>query len=92
MDWKKDFFEFIIEKEYVSITEIDWNIVLPKWPSVSKYTLGQVATSFSTTYGKKGLPLYQNIAQNLHRKCPMKKVSQEKLDLIDAFEKLRMAE
>ena len=92
LDWKKDFFQFIIVKKYVSLTEIDWNVVLQKWPTVSKRILMQTAKDFSKNHGKRGLPLYLNIAQNLHRIRPMNLASQSKLDLIDAFEKLRNGE
>ena len=41
---------------------------------------------------KKGVPLYQNLAENLHHMKTNLEVPQANLDLIDAFEKLRNAE
>jgi hypothetical protein len=89
LDWRKNFFQFIIDKKYISVTEIDWNIVKETWPSVPKYNLTQAATNFVKNLGKRGLPLYQNISENLHHMKDCQKISQLKLDLIDEFEKLR---
>ena len=89
LDWRKNFFQFIIDMKYISVTEIDWNVVRETWPSVPKRNLAAAAPIFVTSHGKKGLPLYQNISENLHLMKDCKKVSQIKLDLIDEFEKLR---
>ena len=89
LDWKKNFFQFIIDKKYVSAAEIDWTIVKEAWPSIPKCDFSSAATNFVQKHGKRGLPLYQNISENLHHMKDRKKASQIKLDLIDEFEKLR---
>ena len=89
LDWRKDFFQFIIDKKYVSIADIDRYFVAEKWPSISMTKLLRTTKSFSDHHGKRGLPLYQNIAENLHKMNPKREVPQAKLDIIDAFEKLR---
>ena len=89
LDWRKNFFQFIIDKKIISLTDIDWNIVKETWPSVPKCNFSCAANSFVRVYGKRGLPLYQNISENLHHMKDSKKASQLKLDLIDEFEKPR---
>ena len=46
-------------------------------------------TKFLWSYGKSGLPLYQNISENLQQMKDRNKAFQIKLDLIDEFENLR---
>ena len=87
--WRKNFFQFIIEKKYVSVTDIDWNVVKDSWPSISKRNLTVAAKCFVNSHGKNGVPLYQNISENLHHMRDCKKASQIKLDFINEFEKLR---
>ena len=89
LHWRKNFFKFIIENRYISVTDIDWNVVKEKWPSISKRNLSVTTDHFVRKHGKKGLPLHQNISENLHHMRDCKKASQIKLDLIDEFEKLR---
>ena len=89
LDWRKNFFQFIIDKKYISVTDIDWNVVKETWPFISKQNLSDEANRFIGNHGKRGVPLYQNIYENLHHMRDSKKVSQIKLDLIDEFEKLR---
>ena len=89
LDCKKNFFQFIIDKKYISVTDIDWNVVKKTWPSISKQYLSNVANRFVERHGKRGVPLYQNIYENLHHMKNSKKASKIKLDLIDEFEKLR---
>ena len=90
LDWKKNFLQFIIDKKYVSVTDIDWNIVKETWASIPKQELSSTANKFVQKHGKRGLPLYQNISENLHKmKDCNKKIPQIKLDLINEFEKLR---
>ena len=90
LNWKKNFFQLIIDKKYVSLTDIDWNIVLENWPSCTKSEMSKSVTHFVDNKGKKGVPLYQNFAENLHHlKNSRKKVSQIRLDLINEFEKFR---
>ena len=89
LDWRKNFFQFIIDKKYISVTDIDWNVVKETWPFISKQNLSDEANRYIARHGKKGLPLYQNISENLHHMKDSKKASQIKLDLIDEFEKLR---
>ena len=43
LDWRKNFFKFIIDKKYISVTDIDWNIVKETWPSVPKSKLANTA-------------------------------------------------
>ena len=93
LHWKRALFQFIIDKQYVSVTDIDKSFVAERWPSVPITKLVQTIKMFSVKNGKKGLPLYQNIAENLHHvKISSKKVSQIKLDLINEFEELRNKE
>ena len=88
LQWKKDFFQFIIDNKFVSVTDIDQNIAKEKWPSIPFNKLTKTAKGFSQ-HGNNGIPLYQNIAKNLHIMREKMKVPQAKLDLIDAFEKVR---
>ena len=92
LQWKKNFFQFIIDMKYISLTDIDWNVVKETWPSVSKQNLSNTADRFVVKHGKRGLPLYQNISENLHLMKDCTKASQIKLDLINEFEKLRNKE
>ena len=85
LDWEKNFFQYIIDKKYVSVTNIDWNIVLDNWPFCTKSELSKKVIQWN----KKGVPLYQNIAENLHRMRVRREASQLKLDLINEFEKLK---
>ena len=89
LKWKKDFFQFIIDNKYASVLDIDQNIVKDKWPSIPFSKLTNVANHFSRSHGNNGIPLYQNIAENLYVMRENRKVPQAKLDLIDALEKLR---
>jgi hypothetical protein len=89
LDWRKNFFQFIIDKKYISVTDIEWNIVKETWPSIPKCNFSRRLATFGERHGKRGIPLYQNISENLHHMQASKKVSQIKLDLIDEFEKLR---
>ena len=88
LDWRKNFFQFIIDKKYVSVTDIDWNIVKETWPSTPKCKFSKVAISFVQHHGKRGQSLYQNISENLHKMKGSKKPSRIKLDLINEFENL----
>ena len=78
--------------KYISLTDIDWNVVKETWPSVSKQNLSNTSDRFVVKHGKRGLPLYQNISENLHLMKDCTKASQIKLDLINEFEKLRNKE
>ena len=89
LDWKKNFFQFIIDKKYISTTDIDWNVVKETWHYIPKYKLSATANKFVQKHGKKGLPLYQNLSENLYHMKECKKASQLQLDLINEFEKLR---
>ena len=89
LDWKKNFFKFIIDKKYTSLTDIDWNAVKETWPSIPKHDFTAAATNFVQSHGKKGLPLFQNISENLHLMRDRRKTPQIKLDLINEFENLR---
>ena len=89
LDYKKNFFQFIIDKKYISVTDIDWNVVKDSWPSISKRRLSCITKSFVCKHGKSGVPLYQNISENMHHMKDRKKAPQIKLDLIKEFEKLR---
>jgi hypothetical protein len=89
LQWKKEFFQFIIDNKYVSVSDIDQNIAKEKWPSVPFNKLTRNAKQFSSNHGNNRTPLYQNIAENLYVMRENRKVPQAKLDLIDAFEKLR---
>ena len=64
-------------------------IVKEKWPSIPKSKLFKDAIQFSVNHGKKGVPLYQNLSENIHYLKPYQP-SQETLDFIDAFEKLSL--
>merc|ERR1712051_1136293 len=90
LQWKKNFLQFIVDSKIVSVTNIDWNVVLEKWPFCTKVLLTRFVSCFSKTHGNKGVPLYKNIAENLHRQAGHEKIEipQAKLDIIDAFEKL----
>ena len=72
----------------VSVTDIDWNIVLEKWP-LNVTVLMRSVNGFSRNHGKIGVPLYQNIADNLHIMKPKHRLSEAQLGIIDVFEKLR---
>ena len=64
--------------------------MLENWPSCTKSEMSKSVTHFVDNKGKKGVPLYQNFAENLHHlKNSSKKVSQIRLDLINEFEELR---
>ena len=89
LDSRKNFFQFIIDKKYISVTDIDWNIVKETWPSISKHNLSAAAKSFANRHGKIGIPLHQNLSENLHHMKDRKEVSQLQLELINEFEKLR---
>ena len=89
LDSRKNFFQFIIDKKYVSVIDIDWNIVKETWPSISKHNLSAAAKSFANRHGKIGIPLHQNLSENLHHMKDRKEVSQLQLELINEFEKLR---
>jgi hypothetical protein len=88
-NWRKNFFQFIIEKKYISVTDIDWDVVKESWPSIPKSNFFKATNGFVQAHGKNGVPLYQNISENMHHMKNSKKVSQLQLDLINEFEKLR---
>ena len=92
LDWRRNFFQFIIDKKYVSITDIDWNVVKETWPSIPKHSFFAATISFVQSHGKSGVPLYQNISENMHHMKNCKKTSQLKLDLINRFENFRNKE
>ena len=73
----------------VSFNDIDRDFVAEKWPSIPVSKLVHDTKCFSDNHGKKGVPLYLNIAENLHKMQLRREVPQAKLDIIDAFEKLR---
>ena len=87
LDWKREFFQYIIDNKVISVTDIDEKIVKERWPSIPRRKLCMVAINFSSDHGKKGVPLHQNISENIHRLRPYQP-SQETLDFINAFEKL----
>ena len=66
LQWKSGFFQFIIDKEYVSASDIEWNVVLENWPSCTTRQLFQSLDPL-TAFGDRGVPLYQNLKNNLHR-------------------------
>ena len=51
LQWKKGFLQFIIDKKYVSSSDIEWNTVLKKWPCCTK---PQLLTSLDHVQGDKG--------------------------------------
>lgn len=87
--WKKEFFQYIIDKKYVSVTDFDYKELKEKWPSVSKRNFSETAMKFYSNNKKNGTPLHEHISENLHRLKP-NRFSQKKMDLIKAFEKLRI--
>ena len=89
LDENKNFFQLMIDKKYISITDIDWNVVKETWPSIPKHSFFAATISFVQSHGKNGVPLYQNISENMHHMKNHKKVSQLQLELINEFEKLR---
>ena len=88
LQWKEPLLRYIIENKVSSIPDLDWNIVLEKWPSCTKQLLQETLTN-ANYLGDKGVALYQNLSNNLHRMKMEQKVSQSKLKLIYAFDKLR---
>ena len=46
LDWKRDFFQFIIDNRLVSIADIDENALAERFPSVPKRLLCKTATEF----------------------------------------------
>ena len=86
--WKKEFFQYIIDKKYVSVSDFDYKELKEKWPSVTKGNFSQTALQFFRNKRKNGTPLHEHISENLHRLKP-NRLSQKKMDLIKAFEKLR---
>ena len=55
LKWRKNFFQFIIDNKCVSNTDIDWNVVLEKWPSCTLDQLRRIVISFNLEHGKKGV-------------------------------------
>ena len=90
LEWRRPFFQWVIDNKWISVTDIDWTVAQEKWPSVPKRKLTKSAIGFSTYHGKKDVALYKNLEENMHlmRSPP---VPQEKWDLIDAYDKLRVA-
>ena len=86
--WKKEFFQYIIDKKYVSVTDFDYKELKEKWPSVTKQHFSETTTKFFRNNRKIGTPLHEHISENLHRLKP-NRFSQKKMDLIKAFEELR---
>ena len=86
--WKKEFFQYIIDKKYVSVTDFDYEELKEKWPSVTKQHFSETTTKFFRNNWKIGTPLHEHISENLHRLKP-NRFSQKKMDLIKAFEELR---
>ena len=86
LDWKREFFQYIIDNKLVGVTDIDKKIVEERWPSVPYPKLTQNATKVFY-HGKRGVPLHQFISENIHSLKPYNP-SKETLDFIDAFRKL----
>ena len=59
--WKKDFFQWVIDKKYVSIVDIDKNALQEKWPSILPSKLIDCIMFFTNNHGTRGVPLYKNI-------------------------------
>ena len=87
LDWKKNFFQYIIDNKFVAVAHIDENDVEKKWPSVPKQKLFKAALDFSKSHGEKELPIYQNISENIHRLKPQEP-PQETLDFNEALEEI----
>ena len=86
-DWKKEFFQYIIDNKFISATDIDEKYIEEKWGFIPKRKLIVTATDFAKKHRKKDVPLYQHISENIHRYRPSTP-SQETLDFIEAFKKL----
>ena len=90
LEWRRSFYQWVIDNEYIGITDIDWAVAQEKWPSVPKLKLAKSADEFSKNNGKKDVPLYKNLEENMHR-IKSRQVSQEKWDLTEAYDMLRKA-
>ena len=88
LEWRRPFFQWVIDNKWISVTDIDWAVAQEKWPSVPQRKLAHSAIQFSTDHGKKEVALYKNLEENLHRmRSPPEPKS--KRDLTDAYDKLR---
>ena len=88
MEWRRPFFQWVIDNKWISVTDIDWAVAQEKWPSVPQQKLAFIAISFSTHYGKKDVALYKNLEENMHR-IQSHSVPKSKQDPTDAYDKLR---
>ena len=62
---KENFFQFIIDKKYISVTDINWSVVTEKWPSISKTSLSEAARGFQNNHGKKGTENHKHTYKNI---------------------------
>ena len=67
LEWRRPFFQWVIDNKWISVTDIDWAVAQEKWPSVPQQKLALIAISFSTHYGKKDVALYKNLKENMQR-------------------------
>ena len=87
LEWRRPFFQWVNDNKWISVTDIDWAVAQEKWPSVPHRKLSQSAIEFSTHHGKKEVPLYKNLEENMHRM--RSSMPKSKRDLTDAYDKLR---
>ena len=89
LQWRTSFLQHIVDSKLTSITEMNWTFALERWEFETKGSLISLCNGIVQAYGKKGVPLYKTIEENMYRYKGESKMSKHKKDLIAAFDWLK---
>ena len=85
-DWKKDFFQFVVDSKALGVGDINWKVACEKWPFCTKGTL---FNSLLGSYAKgKGIPLYQILEPLVKDAHFPERYFQRRITLAEAYDNM----
>jgi hypothetical protein len=64
--WRRDFFEYLIEKKVVAVQDIDYSKASSFWPEQCATSLKTSLNNYTRKQAEQNKPLFQIIQENLH--------------------------
>ena len=82
--WKRNFFQFVVDSKALGVGDINWKLACEKWPFCTK---GSLFNSLLSCYAmKKGLPLYKILEPQVKNASFDKNYFERRIALAEAYE------
>ena len=81
--WKKDFFQYVMDSKALSVSDINWAEACEKWPFCTEHSMHMASVMV------KGQPLLKSIIPKLKSAKFPDSYFQRRIALIEAFEDLK---